>query len=59
PENPLQLMSSDLGGSLPEGIPIGIVENLTGGEDGLFKSGNVILDSKLIQVQEVTILVPR
>ena len=58
PENPLMLMSSDLGGTLPQGIPIGIVENLNGGEDGLFKSGNVILDPKLNQVQEVTILVP-
>lgn len=58
-ENPLILMSSDLGGTLPQGIPIGIVESLTGGEDGLFKSGNVILDPKLNQVQEVTILVPR
>ena len=59
PENPLILVSSDLGGSLPHGIRIGMIERLSGGEDGLFKSGNVILDPKLNQVQEVTILVPR
>ena len=59
PENPLILVSSDLGGSLPHGIRIGMIERLSGGEDGLFKSGDVILDPKLNQVQEVTILVPR
>jgi rod shape-determining protein MreC len=59
PENPLVLVSSDLGGTLPHGIPVGMIEHLDGGEDGLFKSGNVILDPKLNQVQEVTILVPR
>jgi rod shape-determining protein MreC len=59
PENPLILVSSDLGGSLPHGIRVGMIERLSGGEDGLFKSGNVILDPKLNQVQEVTILVPR
>jgi rod shape-determining protein MreC len=59
PESPLALVSSDLGGTFPHGIPIGIVESLSGGEDGLFKSGNVILDPKLNQVQEVTILIPR
>lgn len=59
PENPLTLVSSALGGSLPHGIRIGMIESLSGGEDGLFKSGNVILDPKLNQVQEVTILVPR
>ena len=59
PESPLILLSSDLGGTLPHGIRVGMIENLSGGEDGLFKSGNVILDPKLNQVQEVTILVPR
>ena len=59
PDTPLNLVSSSLGGTFPQGIPIGKIHKLDGGEDGLFKSGKVMLDPDLSQAREVTILVPR
>lgn len=56
---PLSLVSSDLSGIFPRGMPIGKVLNLNGGEDGLFKSGSVTLNKQINQVYEVTILLPR
>ena len=59
PSTPHSLMSSDLSSIFPRGIPLGIVKDLGEGEEGLFKSGNVILDLSLNQLMEVTVLVPR
>lgn len=53
---PLKLVSSSLGGNYPKGIPIGTVFKLEGGEDGLFQSGKVILDSRINEIHEVTVL---
>ena len=56
--NPLQLISSSLGGNFPRGIPIGKVYKLDGGEDGLFKTGKVFIDPRITEVLEVAILTP-
>lgn len=58
-EKPQTLISSDLSGIFPKGIPLGIVKDLGEGEEGLFKSGNVTLDFSLNQLMEVTVLIPR
>ena len=59
PETPHTLTSSDLSSIFPRGIPLGVVKDLGEGEQGLFKSGNVVLNLSLNQLTEVTILVPR
>ena len=56
---PLKLVSSSLGGNYPNGVPIGTVFKLEGGQDGLFQSGKVILDRRINEIQEVTILKPQ
>ena len=59
PEAPLRLLTSSLGETFPDGIIIGKVMQLEGGEDGLFKSGKVWLDERLGRIREVTTLMPR
>ena len=56
---PLKLVSSSLGGNFPQGIPIGTVFNLEGGQGGLFQTGKVVLDPRINEIQEVTILKPQ
>ena len=58
-DKPIKLISSSLGGNFPHGIPIGMVYNLEGEKDGLFKTGKVILDSRINQVHEIAILKQR
>ena len=55
-ETPLTLTTSSLGANFPEGIPIGKVFELEGGEDGLFKIGQVTLNEDLSSILEVTVL---
>ena len=55
-KEPLLLVTTSLGGTFPDGLPIGRVFNLDGDKNGLFKSGQVFLDKKLNQLREVTIL---
>lgn len=55
-EKPLTLTTSSLGANFPEGIPIGKVFELEGGEDGLFKIGQVSLNENLSSILEVTVL---
>lgn len=55
-DKPIKLISSSLGGNFPHGIPIGMVYNLEGEKEGLFKTGKVILDARINQVHEVAIL---
>ena len=50
------LTTSSLGANFPEGIPIGKVFELEGGEDGLFKIGQVSLNENLSSILEVTVL---
>ena len=57
-DKPIMLVSSSLGGNFPHGIPIGMVYNLVGEKEGLFKTGKVILDSRINQVLEISILKP-
>lgn len=55
---PLQLVSSNLAGSFPEGLPLGEVDHLQPGSDGLSQSGTVKLDTRLLDLREVAVLVP-
>jgi rod shape-determining protein MreC len=54
----LQLITSSLGGNFPHGMPIGSVYKLEGAEDGLFKTGKVVIDRSINEVLEVTLLIP-
>ena len=58
-QRPLRLVSTDLGGVFPAGLHIGLIEWLEPGSSGLFQDGEVILDSRLLDLREVTVLIPR
>lgn len=58
PENPVNLVSSRLGGVFPDGLIIGLVRQLKTGQDGLFQSGEVALDKRLLELREVAVLIP-
>ena len=57
-KNPLLLVSSELGGTFPHGLPIGKVTSLEESGDGLFKNGKVYLPFSISNISEVTLLVP-
>lgn len=58
PEQPLQLVSSRLGGVFPDGLPIGEVLHLETDSSGLFQRGMVVLDDRLLSLDEVAVLLP-
>jgi rod shape-determining protein MreC len=58
PQHPRRLVTSGLGGVFPGGLTIGYVTSLGASTDGLFKSGEVSLDPRLSELNEVTVLVP-
>jgi rod shape-determining protein MreC len=58
PTAPRRLVTSGLGGVFPPGLAIGDITNLEPSTDGLFKTGEVALDERLISLTEVTVLVP-
>ncbi len=58
PTTPKRLVTSGLGGVFPSGLTIGYITRLEASTDGLFKSGDVVLDPRLSQLSEVTVLVP-
>jgi len=58
PAAPRRLVTSGLGGVFPPGLAIGDITRLEPSTDGLFKSGEVALDERLIALTEVTVLVP-
>lgn len=58
PNNPRRLVTSGLGGVFPLGLTIGSVTRVEPSTDGLFKTGEVELDSRLSELSEVTVLVP-
>jgi len=55
---PLQLVSTQLGGTFPPGLVIGKVAWLEPGNTGIFQAGEVALDPDLLSLHEVAILVP-
>ncbi|MGF1449217.1 MAG: rod shape-determining protein MreC [Opitutales bacterium] len=57
-EAPLRLVSSSLGGVFPQGLPIGTVDTLEIGANGLFQRGPVTLSDELRSLREVAILLP-
>ncbi|NBD37056.1 MAG: rod shape-determining protein MreC [Verrucomicrobia bacterium] len=57
-KEPLQLTSSRLGGTFPDGLTLGWVYHLEPTPDGLFQYGPVRLDPRLRQLREVAVLVP-
>lgn len=58
PANPSTLVSSELGGIFPAGLTIGSVFRLAPGRDGLFQTGPVMLDERLLTLREVAVLLP-
>lgn len=56
--SPQFLVSSELGSIFPEDLPIGYVRGLEPGSNGLFKTGTVELDKRLLYLKEVSILIP-
>ena len=52
----LEIVSSSLGGTFPQGLKIGRVNQLEPSVNGLFQSARVILSTKLNTIQEVTVL---
>lgn len=59
PDSPRRLVTSGLGGIFPAGLAIGQIVAIEPSTDGLFKSGQVQLDSRLSELTEVTVLVPQ
>jgi rod shape-determining protein MreC len=56
--SPRRLVTSGLGGLFPAGLVIGTLVKLEDSTDGLFRSGEVVLDPRLSELLEVTVLVP-
>ncbi len=57
-DSPRSLVTSGLGGQFPPGLKIGDVVRVAPSADGLFKTGEVRLDLRLAELDEVTVLVP-
>jgi rod shape-determining protein MreC len=55
---PLKLISTRLGGTFPAGLTIGTVNWLEPGSSGIFQTGKVHLDKRLLSLEEVTVLIP-
>jgi rod shape-determining protein MreC len=55
---PLQLISTRLGGTFPPGLIIGKVGWLEPGSSGIFQAGEVQLDERLLSLHEVSVLIP-
>lgn len=58
PEAPRRLVTAGFGGVFPPGLTLGQIIRADLGSDGLFKSGEVLLDPRLGTLTEVTVLVP-
>ncbi len=58
PAAPRRLFTSGLGGVFPAGLSIGRLVRVRPGADGLFQTGTVMLDPRLAELAEVTVLVP-
>ena len=56
--DPLKLVTTSLGGTFPAGLSIGTVGWLEPGSTGIFQAGEVQLDKRLLNLREVTVLIP-
>lgn len=56
--SPRRLITSGLGGLFPPGLALGTLVRLEDSTDGLFRSGEIVLDPRLSELLEVTVLVP-
>lgn len=56
--DPIRLVSTHLGGSFPAGLSIGQVGWLEPGSSGIFQTGEVSLDERLLSIKEVAVLIP-
>ncbi len=56
--DPLKLVTTHLGGTFPAGLTIGTVSWLEPDSSGIFQTGDVVLDKRLLNLREVTILIP-
>lgn len=57
-QEPLELISTRLGGTFPPGLRIGTVSWLEPGSTGIFQAGDVQLDPALLSLHEVSVLIP-
>ncbi len=58
-QDPRRIVTSGLGGVFPEGLSLGtLTKPLERGADGLFLRGEIELDERLLNLEEVTVLVP-
>lgn len=57
-QSPLRLTSTGLGGTFPPGLTIGTVAWMKPGSSGIFQTGKVQLDKRLLNLHEVTVLIP-
>ena len=55
---PLKLVSTRLGGTFPSGLMLGRVSWLDPGSTGIFQTGEVELDARLLSLHEVAVLIP-
>ena len=55
---PIRLVSTGLGGTFPSGLTIGNVAWMEPGSSGIFQTGEVRLDKRLLNLHEVTVLIP-
>ena len=58
PGRALRVVTSRLGGVFPDGLTLGYVDQLELARDGLFQTGTVRLDPRLLELREVAVLVP-
>ena len=58
PDAPTRIITTGLGGVFPAGITIGNIVQLGPSTDGLFKTGTVVLDPRINELREVTVMIP-
>lgn len=57
-QKPLRLISTGLGGTFPPGLTIGNVSWMEPGSSGIFQTGEVRLDKRLLNLHEVSVIIP-